>query len=140
MNHMKLQLEKIAAPLILAAFVLIALFGFAAMAHNPDGRMSGDCPFSVMGESLCPQNNLAVAIHHISASHSFLNVPVSFGLMVSLIAFLLTIAAIFAFSSSLPLFSLPALASGCSDSPPVYSRDRKIIRWLSLFENSPSRF
>ena len=131
------MLKKIATPLVLASFLSVAFFGFAAMSYGPDGRMQGDCPFSVTGVSLCPQNALFGAIHHLSAYQSFISVPIGFNLTVLLIA-------LFAFSIALILFWDPpiltpiASAGFLYESPHPPSYNKKRAHWLSLLENSPS--
>ena len=122
---------------ILASFLMVALFSPYMM--STDGRMSGNCPFSIIGTSLCPQGSLAVAIHHISAYHSFFNVFVHSGIT-ALIFFtlLLALSEILILSISPPLFRPLVLIGRLHNSPPVIQRNGKITRWLSLLENSPS--
>lgn len=130
--------NKIIAALTLTSFLMIAVFGFTIMMHMSDGQASGDCPFSPMGQSLCPQDVVAVAMHHISSYQSFLSVTVGANSITFLLSLLLV-----AFAAILILIR-PALLS-----PPIFayvSPDylrsdlgaKKIARWLSLFENSPS--
>jgi hypothetical protein len=132
---MSFAFKKAAAPLMLASFLSVSFFSFAAMAYGPDGRMQGDCPFSAIGASLCPQSALPGAIHYISAYSSFLNVPVNSGILVLIIAMLIAIIVL-----ALPIRPLlfSPLAFVSHHPPLVTSHDRKIKRWLSLFENSPS--
>ena len=115
--------KRIAIPLVLISLLAAMLFT-SAMARGSGGRMQGDCPFSTMAVS-CPQDALAAAVHHISAFVSFLNVPIV------LFTIIFT-----AFIFSLPLLRRP-LVIGYLYNPPRYSQNRKITRWLSLFENSP---
>src|SRR3989344_2326016 len=97
---------KIAVGFVLVSFLAITLFSFTFMMSSADGQMSGDCPFSPMGVSLCPQNTVAVAIHHISSYQQFISVPLKSGintLIFSLISVLM--AALFlAFCISPVLF------------------------------------
>lgn len=130
--------QKIISLLVLASFMAVTFFGFAIMMHGPNGWMSGDCPFSVMGASLCPQNTLATAIHLISAYHTFLNVPVGAGLTTLVISLLFAVCILLVIFIRSPLLGPPALVGIFYDSPPAASHKRKITRWLSLFENSPS--
>jgi hypothetical protein len=128
--------KKVVAPLALASFLMVVFFGFVSMS-NADGRMQSGCPFSAAGASLCPQDALAAAVHHLSAYQSFFSVPIGF----SLTAFLMTL---FAFSIALILYWSPPLlipiasAEAFYESPPLSSHNKKRIRWLSLLENSPS--
>jgi len=132
--------KQVITSVIVASFLSLALFSFVIMTHNSEGLMTvGGCPLSVIGASLCPQESMASAAHHISAYRSFLNVPVGYGLTV-LFAYLiiLALAAIIFSTLRLPPLNPPIFAGGFQDidSRPRY--DRKITRWLSLLENSPS--
>jgi len=108
--------------------------------HGPDGRMQSDCPFSAMGVSLCPQDTVAMAFHHISAYNSFLNVPVNLGITTFIISLLLVAGAMLAVSLNITLFELPVLVGIFYHFPLDVSYKRKITRWLSLHENSPAGF
>ena len=135
---MAFMFKNTIAPLVFASFLMAAFFGFTAMSNGPDGRMQGDCPFSVTGASLCPQDAVAAAVHHLSAYQSFLNVPVSlgFGTLISMFG-LIGLALVLVASS--PPVPIPVASSGVLyTSPPLASYNKKLIRWLSLFENSPS--
>ena len=137
MQGMPFMLRKITIPLILASFLMAAFFGFVAMSYGPDGRMQGDCPFSNMGMSLCPQSALPSALHHISAYHSFLNVPISFQITSLIITLLIIVSGVLVFSFNPPLYRSLTFVS--YNSTPFTSHNRKIKRWLSLLEHSPSR-
>ena len=130
--------KKIITSLVLASLMTIIFFSLTVMTHGSDGRMSGDCPFSA-GVSFCPQDTLAVVIHHISAYQSFLNVTITSGIMTLLISLFLLVLATFVLSIGPPLSGL-LLPISIYDFPPASSHDRKIKRWLSLFENSPSEY
>lgn len=135
---MRSLFKKSITALVLISFLTITLFSFAVMMHGPDGRMDGDCPFSAMGQSICPQDTIAVAIHHISAYQAFLNVPVSSGLTALIISLLFVAYASLLIFTRLPLLGPPTFARVPYDSLSTDSHSRKITRWLSLFENSPS--
>lgn len=124
--------KKIITPLVLLSFLVMALFSFSGMAYGPDGSMQGDCPFSNLGTSLCPPGALPGAVHHINAYQSFINVPVN-----PIAVFLILVSASIVFLFLLQLYK--PLAPLLYRSTPFTSQDRKIHRWLSLFENSPSR-
>ncbi len=130
--------KKIITTLVLASLIMIMFFSFTLMMNGPNERMLADCPFSVMGASLCPQDIVAVVIHHISAYHAFLNVTVSAGLTTLIISLLFAICAVLVIFIHLPLFGPPAFVPILHDSPLLDSYSKKIIRWLSLLENSPS--
>lgn len=129
--------KKIAVPFILASFLMVALFGFVAMSYGPDGRMQGGCPFSATGAALCPQDALIVAMHHINAYQSFLNVPVD-STLILLMGILLLAAYLLVLVVRPLLFIIPVRLTHFSHGPPLSARTRKITRWLSLLENSPS--
>jgi|SRR3989344_3321462 len=124
---------------ILTSFAVVALFGFSFMMHGSDGRMAGECPFLGAGISLCPQDALALIVHHVSAYQSFLNVSVDTGLTILIVVSLfLSACALLVIFLHLPTLGPPASVFVAYDPPLVDSYSRKITRWLSLFENSPS--
>ncbi|MDO8593718.1 MAG: hypothetical protein Q7R59_02390 [bacterium] len=129
--------KKTATTLLLLSFLTVVFFNFSAMSRASDGSMQGDCPFSPMGASLCPQNTLPGVIHHISESQSFLNVPVSSGLATLINALLVVISIALIFSFHPFLYRSPVFVPYAA--PPFTSHERKIKRWLSLFEHSPFR-
>ncbi|KKQ07328.1 MAG: hypothetical protein A3A96_03925 [Candidatus Zambryskibacteria bacterium RIFCSPLOWO2_01_FULL_39_39] len=131
--------KKIITLLILASFVMLLIFGIFTMIHSPDGQMLGECPFSFVGTANCIQNTLATAIHYLSSYQSFLNVTVDYGsmtLLVSLIIFAGLFSILFIDPNIFKLNSF--IKRGSYDPPQISSEVRKIIRWLSLLENSPS--
>lgn len=132
--------NKIIATLILTSFLTIAVFGFTIMMHMPDGQASGDCPFSPMGQSLCPQDVIAVAVHHISSYLSFLSVTVGANSITLLLSLMLVAFAAILILIRPPLFSPPILAYISPDYLRSDLGAKKIARWLSLFENSPSPY
>lgn len=132
-----LSLKHIIASLILVLFLTVTLWSFGAMMHGVNGDMLGGCPFSAGGVSICPQNTLAVVIHHISAYNSFLNVSASSGI-IALLVLILALSAVLAFSISPPSLLLSVPAQSSYRSPSATSYERKVTYWLSLFEHSPS--
>lgn len=137
---MKSFYTQIITALVLASFLSVAFFSFNMMMQGPDGRMIGDCPFSALGASLCPQDTVAAAVHHISAYYAFLNVPVGSSFAALMITLLLVAATLLVISIRTLLLGPPILATVLYDSPPPNAYSGKITRWLSLFENSPSHF
>ena len=134
--------RKIMVSLILVSIVTVAFFGFATMTRAADGGMEGNCPFSVVVESLCPQNLAAAVVHHISAYQSFLAVFATTGVstaMAAMLALLLALGAALLFSTGSLVYRPPAPARYLFNTPRTTSQNRAVIRWLSLFENSPSR-
>ena len=128
--------------LILVSIVTVAFFGFATMTRGADGGMEGNCPFSVVGESLCPQNLAAAVVHHISAYQSFLAVFATTGTttaMAAMLALLLALGAALLFLVRSLAYRPPGPARYLFNTPLTTSQSRAVIRWLSLFENSPSR-
>src|SRR3989338_7447378 len=126
---------KIAVSFVLVSFLAITLFSFTFMMSNADGEMPGDCPFSPMGVSLCPQNTVAVAIHHISSYQQFISVLLKSGINMfffSLISVLMAVLFL-AFYLSSPVFRPLLSRVRFRDNLPTNSRDKKITRWLSLF-------
>src|SRR3989344_4133171 len=79
----------------------LSFFSFCFMARGVDGQMQGDCPFSVMGVPLWPQDAFAAAVHHISASQSFLNIIASSGVTARIVALVLAVCAALAYSAGL---------------------------------------
>lgn len=130
--------KKIITSLILLSFVIIVLFSFATMMHGSDGRVSGDCPFSAMGASLCPQNTVAIVLHHISSYQSFINVPINFGITILIISLLLIAYVILVAKIEWQLIWLSAFVDTIYNSKPNALYKRKTTRWLTLHENSPT--
>lgn len=131
--------RTILAAIVVVAFLTITLFSFTFMMQGQDGRMQGDCPFSTMGVSVCPQDALAGAAHHISAYQSFLNVPLGSSLMLLMLALLIAFGTTLLFSIRMP-FLRPALHRRHVHRryAPITSYTRDIARWFSLLQNSPS--
>jgi hypothetical protein len=128
--------KSIVAPLLIVSFLAVAFFSFAAMSYGSDGRMQGGCPFSATGTALCPQDALAVIMHHVSAYQSFFNTSINVGMSALIIAlYAVGIASILLVNR----ICVPtALASVRYKPPPSVSYTEKLTRWLSLFEHSPS--
>lgn len=132
--------KKSIAVLVLASFLTLIFFSFSFMAHGEAGHMSGACPFSAVGTSFCPQDMLALAVHHISSYHTFLNVPLYLGSAILALFALLFACLTLVLSSHAPFAGPPALAYVFSDVRHGTSSYRKKIRWLSLLENSPAQY
>jgi len=130
--------KKSITALILVSFLMLVLFSFGVMLHESGNQMTGNCPFSAMGVSVCPQDTLAVAIHHVSAYSSFFNVPTNFGPTIAIIFLLLAICVLFILFIRPPLPQRVTLARGTYTLPSANSYNKKVTHWLSLFENSPS--
>ncbi|TSA45201.1 hypothetical protein D4R51_02270 [bacterium] len=109
------------------------------MTKEPDGRMFGNCPFSAMGVSLCPQDIVAMVFHHASAYQSFINIPVNSG-ATALVSLLLAAFAILLASLGSFMLGSPAPFGILYNPPPNTSYHRKTTHWLALHENSPAIF
>ena len=101
--RIRTPLQKVVTALILALFLATVFFSFASMMHGEEAGMRADCPFSVMGEPLCPQNLAAAIMHHISAYQSFLAVFAGSGMTALIVAFLIALCV------ALLLLALPLL-------------------------------
>lgn len=134
---MKFPVKRIIAPLLLLSFLMVAFFSFAVMSYGVDGSMQGDCPFSTTGTPLCPQDALAMTLHHLSSYQSFFSVPVGFGLAeLSIIFAVIGIALVLSTNLFSFLYTVPIGA--LYKSPPAAVYNRRLTRWLSILENSPS--
>ena len=138
---MRTLTQKLVATIILSSFLAISFGSFVVMIHEPRQVMTSNCPFSALDQTLCPQNTLAVVIHHLLAYHSFLNVPLVKNLSLFLLStFLSLIGAWWLIIRIRPLLVSPVLNRLLNDSPPKQSGRPKISRWLALLENSPASF
>lgn len=139
MEYMTFLLKRMLAPLLLLSFLTVVFFGFAAMSRGSDGNMQGGCPFSLTSASLCPQDALAVALHHLSSYGSFISVPAG-SMVLVLLELLLLISLIALVPTIIRSLALhpPQQRGNAYRAPPVSSRRGSITRWLSLLENSPS--
>jgi len=124
--------KKIITIFALLSFLATALFSFVGMTYGADGDMQGGCPFSTMGASLCPQNALPSVVHHLSAYQSFMSAPLN---LITVLLILTSLVFVFLLQPFLYRRLVPISYS----SPPFTSHNRKMQRWLSLFEYSPFR-
>jgi len=129
--------KKILAPLLLLSFMAVVFLSFATMSYGSDGQMRSDCPFATTGSPLCPQDTFDMVMHHFSAYQSFLTAPIDFG-MTALLSILSLIGIVLLVSRSLLLRATTILTRLGYDSPFNTSQERKLTRWLSILENSPS--
>lgn len=137
---MSSKLKKIIALFALLSFSMIAVLGFVFIAYGQNMSASNGCPFGVMGATLCPQDIMAVAMHHLSVFQSFINVPVNFDITAFIVSLIIAPFAILGFFMSVSPVKLFYPARLFYDFPPDASIKRKIIRWLALHENSPADF
>lgn len=116
---------------VLLAFVSIAVFGLLGSRHTTEMPME-NCPYTQNNYSIC-QNN----IDHISKWQQFFNVTLaSAALLLSLVAgFFISILNKHAVIDKGRYFYKWKYFL---DNKKLYSSPNKIIKWLALFENSPS--
>lgn len=136
---MSFTTKKTIALLILVTFLASVFFGAFEMTHRSDGSMLGDCPFSFVETINCLQNTIASAVHHIFSYQSFLNITANFGLMAILALLLVSISLLFEFFIK-PNLPDRLIKKRFQDSLQAFQSIRKITRWLSLFEHSPSQY
>ncbi len=131
-------MKKLLSLLIIISVLVIGVFGFTSMNHGAN-HVTG-CIASAVDNTPCPENIAAMSVHHIQAFISF------FGVVPS-VPLILLLALLFAVFLSAGFFYIKhrdsILASRLLwrvrfDPERQLSRSRKITRWLSLFENSPS--
>jgi len=129
-------MKKLAIVLTLTAFIVIAVFGVVLMDH---AMMSpSDCVVSMMNGNPCPTSQIQLFIHHLSVVQIFSAVVVSPTLaLLLLISLLLSALSLFLFSKS-P--QSPPLFFSYQQSRQIKNNlyTRKLLHFLSLFENSPS--
>ena len=130
--------KKIITSIVLASFIMVLFFSFTYMIHQSDGRMAGDCPFFSNSQSICNQNTILSAIHHISAYQSFLNIQTVSNITAGLISLLILVVLFFAIFPKNKYPLALSYVNHRNNRPPPLSGKNKIIDWLSLFENSPS--
>ena len=130
------MMTKFLSLLLLISILVIGVFGFATM--NRDIEHSAGCVASAVDSTPCPQNIVAMTVHHIQAYLTFFSaIPVSPILVLMLLLTLLL--------SARSLFVPIKYKFDDPDRKIIYKKSeakplalRKLIRWLSLFENSPS--
>ncbi|OGG54160.1 hypothetical protein A3C20_01370 [Candidatus Kaiserbacteria bacterium RIFCSPHIGHO2_02_FULL_55_25] len=131
--------KQVVAVLLMVAFLALALFSFAVMMRGADDGMQGDCPFSAMSASLCSQDAFATVTHHISAYLSFLNTLFgsrAMSVLLAVLFFVLSVALVRIGSPHIRRIA-GVLRRFCLR-PPLVPQNGSSLRWLSLFEHSPS--
>ena len=129
--------KKIILLFILITFLAVMFLGLNNMMQAFDINMSGGCPFSTMGSSLCSFNSTAMVFHHISLYQSFINVPINFNTIgIILLLFISSIAFVFLIKNPLDKFLISI--KRIINFPLYIPYVKKILDWLSIFENSPS--
>lgn len=130
--------KKITILFVLTSFLVLVFFGVFTMIHESDGQMKGDCPFLPIETVNCLQDTITAVFHYISSYQSFLNTQVGSNVTLGLISLLLLVLVFVMYLKDFSFLNGPLYFNRCYDSPPLLSGTRKIIRWLSLFEHSPS--
>jgi hypothetical protein len=119
-------------PILILAILVVSVFGFFGMSH--DGKSCD--PFA--SDSTCPPTEVAMASHHLFY-YSNLTIAILSPAVTAAFSMLLLLVVAFVFTRYVALkqkmFLLRLYARGDSTSSSQY---RKIMRWLSLFENSPA--
>lgn len=112
--------------LILTAFVGAGVFGMLSFSHAAEMPMA-DCPYAIDSYSVCESN-----LNHIAGWQEFSNV------VLPLIFILLVLAGVSHFLGR-DLFGTKRHFYRRKDSDlKKYFHTEAILKWLSLFENSPS--
>ncbi|MEK7498552.1 MAG: hypothetical protein AAB611_01680 [Patescibacteria group bacterium] len=125
---------------IFISFLAVVFFSFAMMIHGADGSIVGDCPFSALdGVSLCPRDTLSLVEHYVSVYYALLNIPLHSDIALLFLSLLFVAYAtliVFIYSqvflSSFVHWQLRDILYCIS------SFSKKITRWLSLLQHSPS--
>lgn len=127
---------------VIFGFVFIAVFGFLSMSHwtEHDG-----CIFAIASRIDCPEKlgALGNAVFHANVFKKFSTAIFNERVLnVSLFFYLLTLAALFAGGVSNVLAREPAFIVFAKRIRVIRSAlpRSKFVSWLSLFENSPTRF
>lgn len=138
--NIMLKVYKTIALLVFLSFLSLVIGSSLAMRHSMDSESSSGCPFSLTDTSVCLQNNIVAITHHLSAYQAFLNVQPIAGMTALLALIFLSVWVLYAFGHKPDLLSPPsALVAVLARTLPFPEKpQRRITRWLSLFENSPS--
>lgn len=127
-------MKRVAATLLLSGILAVAVFGFLGM--NPTMDHDAGCIASLVSVVACPLEGLSSALYHMSAYSSFSQAVFTSSLVLLALALLAFLA--FAQRAAyvpIPIRSRAALRARLASS---FAPRHKFIRWLSLFENSPS--
>ena len=130
-----IQSMKFSAVLLVVGLLAVGVFGFLGMNSMTDHE-AGNCIASLVNVVACPLEGLSSAIYHLQAYASFSQAVFSS----SLLLLTLVLLALLAHTRALMRDLVPVVESRrlpMRESSRVVSRS-KFVRWLSLFENSPS--
>lgn len=125
--------------LVLASFLALVFFGFTvAMNKELNGHMENNCPLSAFGALICPQDAFAAVFHHISGYQSFFGAPAYLKTVSFVVSLFFAASAIAILLTGPPLLKHRAFIGYAGNFSPFTSHSGKMMRRLSLFENSPS--
>jgi len=115
---------------VLLAYMSLGVLGLFKFSHMPERPMA-NCPYAENGFSVCDNN-----LDHINNWRQFINV-----VFTSFFSFLF-FGLVLYFSGKPGFFNYKCRLfykwRYCLDNKKLYSCRKKIMKWLSLFENSPS--
>lgn len=129
---MSLQNKKLLiGAFILLAYISIGIFGLFQFNHIPETPMV-NCPYTQNGSSICEN-----ILNHIQDWHWFSSAIFS---SLSIFSFLILGVILYFFSKQNFLNQNQHFYKWkyYLDNKKLYSSPNRIIKWLSLFENSPS--
>lgn len=110
---------------VLFTFLYAGVLGLVSFSHGA-GMPMANCPYTTNGYSICDSN-----LNHVDNWQKFLSVTLS-----ALVVLLLAVA-FFCLVGSHNVLNTPFRFSKLENEK-LYSPRNKIIKWLSLLENSPS--
>ncbi|OGG79953.1 hypothetical protein A3A39_01040 [Candidatus Kaiserbacteria bacterium RIFCSPLOWO2_01_FULL_54_13] len=117
--------------------VAVGVFGFVGMSH--DMSHGSGCIASVVNKNaVCPEDALSSALYHITAYKTFSEFTIASTFFALITLLLLLLAAVLATKEKLRPIPLRRQRVRWQDDFHTSHRE-KFLRWLSLFENSPSR-
>ncbi len=131
------MMTKLLSLLIITSVLVIGVFGFISMNHGTNHAVG--CIASAVDNTSCPENIVAMSVHHIQVFISFFSVVPSIPFIFLLaLLFAVFISAGFLYIRHRDSILASRLLWRVRPDPERQLRPRKITRWLSLFENSPS--
>ena len=124
--------------LLVLSILVIGVFGITLMNHGT-GAANG-CIASPIDRTPCPENGVAMSVHHIRAFISLFSAAPSIPFIFSLAPLLALFLSIGYFFLKQEDFVLPNQTFWRVGRDPRRQsvRSRKMTRWLSLLQNSPS--
>jgi len=131
-------MKKYLPLLLLVSILVIGVFGFSLMNHGTNHTF--ECVASSTDNTSCTENIIIMSAHHIQAYILFFSVtyPTSFVLLFLLLVFLLLSTWVFYIKHQSHISANLSLWQVLHNPERLITLPRKITRWLSLFENSPS--